>query len=191
MRPTAPGHSGSQGPLGLVTMCVCVCTCVCGQVCLGSCMCISEGPNRRSCLAGCGVPRLRTPLGCEAPPRPPAPGSSPESRPSRSLRPCFRSLGGLTDGQMGGWRATPAFLPSSVHSFLLGSGLGSELPAVVIKPLTRRPPRFAAMIFNTSGMIRNLKQTVGGYAGLQDVGAGPAPCRGPCPAGRGGRHDAP
>lgn len=55
------------------------------------------------------------------------------------------------------WMDGEPRLPSSVHSFLLGSGVGSELPMLVIKPFTRRPPRFAAMTFNTSGMIRNLR----------------------------------
>lgn len=60
------------------------------------------------------------------------------------------------DQQMDGWTESHAFLPRSTP-FSWDPGLGSELPVVVIKPLTRRPPRFAAMTFNTSGMIGYLR----------------------------------
>lgn len=62
-----------------------------------------------------------------------------------------------TDGRMD---REPRFLPRSTP-FCWDPGLGSELPVVVIKPLTRRPPRFAAMTFNTSGMIGYLRTRCG------------------------------
>lgn len=80
------------------------------------------------------------------------------------------------------------FLPSSIHCFLLESDTGAGLPKVVTRPLTRHPPRFAAMTFNTSGMIENWRIDVGSYAGLQVVGARPRlPAGGPA-HGQGGQR---
>lgn len=104
-------------------------------------------------------PWLLTPSGYKGPP-PPGPGCSPESRPSwislsMPQEPTWTNR--QTDRWTDGEPHLPSFLPSSVHFFFLVSGVGPELPTAVTKPVTRCPPRFAAMTFNTSGMIRNLR----------------------------------
>lgn len=84
------------------------------------------------------------------------------------------------DGQMNGWTAAPAclplflpFLPSQFTPLSWDPMLGFKLPMVVIKAPTRILPRFAAMTFNTSGMIRNLRTDCGRLCWAPDVRASP------------------
>lgn len=72
------------------------------------------------------------------------------------------------DGQMNRWTTVPTclpfffpFLPSQSTPLSWDPMLGFKLPMVVIKAPTRILPRFAAMTFNTSGMIRNLRTDCG------------------------------
>lgn len=64
--------------------------------------------------------------------------------------------------------------------------LGFKLPMVVIKAPTRILPRFVEMIFNTSGMIRNLRTDCGWLPwapGCESLIL--LPCMGSCPAEKG------
>lgn len=109
---------------------------------------------------------------------PHASACSPKSSPVRSFPLCPR-LRSCEDRQV--------HLSSFLRPLLPpGRRTGAGLPEVVTRPLTRHPPRFAAMAFNTSGMIENWRIDVGGYAGLQVVGARPRlPAGGPAHGARG------
>lgn len=83
------------------------------------------------------------------------------------------------DGWTDGWMENQAFLPSFLGP-LVGSGPGSELPAVVIKPA-----EFAAMTFNTSGMIRNLRTDRGRLRWAPGPGSWARPMLGSLPSWEG------
>lgn len=120
-----------QPPLGPATMCICMYACVCGQACLDVCMCTSESrscPEQKlpSCVwGGLACPQKPSPgsrqlQDAKAHSTPPAPGCSPESRPSR-VPLSMPQEPTWTDRQMDRRMGGEPCLPSLVRSFLLGS----------------------------------------------------------------------
>lgn len=150
-----------------------VCACKRVRGCKPGCVCPSAGPNRVE-AAQPGMGRLG--LSARVPQR---------AHPSPAWCRAFCSV--YTSGASR-TTARRTSLPSSGHSFLLGSGTGAGLPEVVRKPFRQCLPRFAAMTFNTSGMIKNRRTDVGGDAGLQVVATRPClPAGGPA-RGAGGQR---
>lgn len=123
--------------------------------------------------------------GWEGPSPPTCPGCSPKSRPSYFLCPSLRSLYGPTNKWVDRQLHLPSFLSPLLSAGIRCWGLSSL--RWFIKPLTRCPPRFAAMTFNTSGMIRNLRADRGRQHWAPGHGSRSLPpCKGPCPVGKGG-----
>lgn len=102
------------------------------------------------------------------------------------MDPSVHVSGAWVDQQIvDGWTDSHTFLPQFTP-LSWDPMLGSMFPEVVIKAPTRILPRFAAMSFNTSGMISYLRTDHGQLRwapGVESLAL--PPCKGSYPSGRG------